>query len=53
MQGTFLQKVVLCMIAGFLAACLVEWGKVFVSGADDALNKSYKHAAPPHLTSNY
>lgn len=31
------------MIAGFLAACLVEWGKVFVQGADDALNKGYKH----------
>ena len=46
MQATFFQKVILCAIAGFLAACLVQWGKMFVTGADDALNKGYQHRAP-------
>lgn len=34
------------MVAGFLAACLIQWGKIFVQGADDALNKGYGHTAP-------
>jgi hypothetical protein len=42
MHATFFQKVVLCIIAAFLAASLIEWGKVFVEGADDALNAGYK-----------
>ena len=46
MHATFIQKVILCMVAGFLAACLVQWGKVFVEGADDALNAGYKHRSP-------
>jgi hypothetical protein len=46
MHATFLQKVIICMIAGFFAACLIQWGKVFVTGADDALNKGYKHTSP-------
>ena len=41
MRSTFLQKVIICAVLGFLAAALVEWGKVFVEGADDALNGSY------------
>lgn len=45
-HATFIQKVILCAIAGFLAASLIQWGKVFVTGADDALNKGYKHTAP-------
>ena len=49
MHATFLQKVILCMIAGFLAACLLQWGKVFVTGADDALNAGYKHTVPGGL----
>src|SRR5436190_13646553 len=44
-QSTFFQKVLICAFAGFLAASLVEWAKVFVEGADDALNKGYKHRA--------
>ena len=44
-QATFFQKVLICAFAGFLAAALVEWAKVFVEGADDALNKGYKHHA--------
>ena len=43
MQATFFQKVILCAFAGFAAACLIQWGKVFVEGADDALNKGYAH----------
>ncbi len=45
MHATFLQKVILCAIAGFLAAGLIEWGRVFVTGADDALNAGYKNTA--------
>jgi len=44
-HSTFFQKVLICAFAGFLAAALVEWAKVFVEGADDALNKGYKHHA--------
>jgi hypothetical protein len=42
MRSTFVQKVLICMIAAFFAACLIQWGKIFVTGADDALNSGYK-----------
>jgi hypothetical protein len=42
-QATFFQKVILCAFCGFLAASLIQWAKVFVEGADDALNKGYQH----------
>jgi hypothetical protein len=42
-QATFFQKVILCAFCGFLAAALIQWAKVFVEGADDALNKGYEH----------
>ena len=42
-HSTFIQKVMICAFAGFLAASLIQWAKVFVEGADDALNKGYKH----------
>lgn len=42
-QATFFQKVLICAFAGFLAAALIQWAKVFVEGADDALNKGYQH----------
>ncbi len=45
MQATFLQKIFICIVAAFFAACLIQWGKVFVEGADDALNKGYEHTA--------
>jgi len=41
-HATFLQKVIICMVAAFLAACLIQWGRVFIEGADDALNAGYK-----------
>ena len=44
-HATFFQKVIICMIAAFLAAGLIEWGRMFIEGADDALNKGYKHRA--------
>lgn len=31
------------MFVAFLAASLFEWARVFVEGADEALNKGYKH----------
>ena len=37
MHATFFQKVIICAIAGFLAAALLEWGKMFVTGALSAL----------------
>lgn len=43
MQATFIQKVIICAVAAFAAACLIQWGKVFVEGADDALNGGYKN----------
>jgi hypothetical protein len=50
MHATFLQKVIICAILGFFAACLVKWGEVFVTGADDALNGGYKKTtnSTPH-----
>ena len=46
MRATFLQKVIICMVAAFLTACFIQWGKVFVEGADDALNAGYKKDEP-------
>jgi len=43
MHATFIQKVIICMVAGFAAACLIQWAKVFVEGADKALNGGYEH----------
>lgn len=43
MQATFIQKVIICAVAAFAAACLIQWGKVFVEGADQALNGGYEH----------
>jgi hypothetical protein len=42
-HATFFQKVIICAVAGFLAASLIQWAKVFVEGADDALNHGYAH----------
>ena len=49
MHATFFQKVILCAIAAFCAAGLLEWGKMFVTGADDALNAGYKNTVPADL----
>jgi nucleoside recognition membrane protein YjiH len=43
MHATFIQKVLICAIAALFAAALVQWGKVFIEGANDALNKGYEH----------
>jgi len=50
-HATFLQKVIICAVLGFLAASLMQWGKVFVTGADDALNKGYKSRSSTQLGS--
>lgn len=52
MHATFFQKVIICAVLGFFAACLLQWGKVFVTGADDALNGGYKHTGQAQLGSN-
>lgn len=49
MHATFFQKVILCALAGFFAASLIQWGKMFVTGADDALNAGYRQTAPANL----
>ena len=49
MHATFFQKVIICAIAGFLAASLLQWGKVFVTGADDALNGGFKNTQPAEV----
>ena len=51
MHATFIQKVIICMIAGFFAACLWQWGVVFVTGADEALNGGYGHTTMPKTAS--
>lgn len=43
MQATFFQKVIICAVAALAAAGLIEWAKVFVEGADKALNAGYEH----------
>ena len=42
-HATFFQKVIICAVAALAAAGLIEWGKVFVEGADKALNGGYEH----------
>ncbi len=49
MHATFFQKVIICAVLGFFAACLLQWGKVFVTGADEALNGGYKHTGQKQL----
>lgn len=46
MQDGFLQKLMLCVVIGFLAAGMVEFYRHFVNGADDALNG---RGAPVHM----
>ena len=50
MQHGFLQKVVLSMIIGAVAAGFIEFYKNFVEGADNALNGKHKsvHMATPN-----
>ena len=53
MQATFLQKVILTLIAAFFASCLVEFYKNVIQGADNDLNGAWRTkpsaaAATPH-----
>ena len=41
MRATFFQKVILTLLAGFAFACLIEFYKTFVTGADRAVNGGY------------
>ena len=42
MHSTFVQKLILCLVAAFFAASLIQWAIVFIEGADNALNSGYK-----------
>ena len=42
-HATFFQKVIICAVVALAAAGLIEWAKVFVEGADKALNGGYEH----------
>jgi hypothetical protein len=53
MHGTFTQRVILCMIMAFLTAGLFEWAKLFIEGADDALNKGYQHHSPLQVDTSH
>ena len=41
MRNTFLHKLLLTLIAAFFAASLIQFYKIFVAGADRALNAGY------------
>lgn len=43
MRMTFTHKIIICLILGFAAASLIEFYKVFVDGADDAINGGYRN----------
>jgi len=45
MGHSFLQKLILVVLAGAMMAGLVEFYKTFVSGADQALNGAYQKPA--------
>jgi hypothetical protein len=45
MSMTFLQKIALTIVAAFAFACLIEFYKQFVQGADDAINGAYRPSA--------
>lgn len=42
MHATFFQKLLLTMIAAFAFACLIQFYKTFIIGADQAINGGYK-----------
>ena len=39
---TFTHKVILVLVAAFAAACLIQFYKTFVEGADQAVNDGYR-----------
>jgi hypothetical protein len=43
MHATFFQKVLLTMFAAFAFACLIEFYKNFIIGADQAINGGYNN----------
>jgi hypothetical protein len=45
MQATFLQKVILTAIAALAAAALIQFYKVFIKGADEAVSSGYNQRA--------
>ncbi len=45
MRMTFLQKIVLTIVAGFCAACLVSFYRNMVEKADYELNQSWRNSS--------
>ncbi len=43
MQTTFGQKLILTIVAGFAFACLIQFYKHFIIGADESINKGYNN----------
>jgi hypothetical protein len=40
------------MFLAFIAACFLFWVRLFIMGADDELNKGYKHRSVMESTAN-
>jgi hypothetical protein len=43
MQTGFMGKIVLVIIAGFAMACLIQFYRTFIQGADEALQSGMKN----------
>jgi hypothetical protein len=42
METGFFGKIVIAIVAGFAAACLIQFYDTFIDGADKALNEGYE-----------
>jgi hypothetical protein len=41
MQHSFIHKLLIAVVAGFLVAGLIQFYKNFIAGADEAINQGY------------
>lgn len=44
MQATFFQKLILAVLAGFAAACLVWFYRNIIEKGNDEINKNYRNS---------
>jgi preprotein translocase subunit SecG len=51
MQATFVQKVILTLVAAFFASCLVWFYKNIIQKGDDDINKNWR-IPPPAATAH-
>ncbi len=47
MQGTFIQKVILTLVAAFFASCLVWFYKNIIQKGDEEINKNWRNPPRP------